>query len=53
MTLEKYLQELQARNDAGDTPAPMHLDDYMTLLQHRSEEFIFLSGLLRRGDLWL
>ncbi|WP_441964843.1 hypothetical protein [Mycolicibacterium houstonense] len=39
MTLEKYLQELQARADAGDTPAPMSLDDYMTLLQQRSDEF--------------
>lgn len=40
MTLEKYLQELQARYDAGGTPALMSLDDYMMLLQHRSEEFM-------------
>lgn len=39
MTLEKYLQMLQARYDAGGKPAPMSLDDYMVLLQHRLDEF--------------
>ncbi len=39
MTLEKYLQMLQARYDAGEKPAPMSLDDYMVLLQQRLDEF--------------
>ena len=39
MTLEKYLQMLQARYDAGEKPAPMNLDHYMVLLQHRLDEF--------------
>ena len=39
MTLEKYLQILQERYDAGEKPAPMSLDDYMELLQQRIDEF--------------
>lgn len=39
MTLEKYLQMLQERYNAGQKPAPMSLDDYMVLLQQRLDEF--------------
>lgn len=39
MTLDKYLQMLQARYNAGEKPAPMNLDDYMVLLQQRLDEF--------------
>ncbi|WP_454793791.1 hypothetical protein [Mycolicibacterium lutetiense] len=39
MTLEKFKQMLQERYNAGEKPAPMSLDDYMVLLQQRSDEF--------------